>query len=77
MVTGRCLLFNSQGLQTIKKAEEAGYLPSHPSAFFGTAATCLRASLAVVNVVPVTFLSTSVTNVSAQVAKLLCKLAVH
>src|SRR5215211_8908323 len=52
-------------------------LQSHPSTFFSTAAACLCASFAVVNIVSFTFLSTSVTNVSTQIAKLLCKLAVH
>jgi hypothetical protein len=52
-------------------------LPSHPSTFFGTATTCLCASFAVINVVPFTFLSTCIADVSAQIAKLLCKLAVH
>jgi hypothetical protein len=52
-------------------------LPSHPSTFFSAAATCLGTSLAVVNIVPFTFLSTCITDVSAQVAELFCKLAVH
>ena len=52
-------------------------LPSHPSTFFSTAAACLCASFAVVNIVPFTFLSTCITDVSTQIAKLLCKLAVH
>jgi hypothetical protein len=52
-------------------------LPSHPSTFFSTAATCLSTSFAVVNVVPFTLLSTCIAYVSAQIAKLLCKLAVH
>jgi hypothetical protein len=52
-------------------------LPSHPSTFFRTAAACLCTSFAVVNIVVLTFLSASITYVSTQVAKLLCKLAVH
>jgi hypothetical protein len=52
-------------------------LPSHPSTFFGAAAACLRALLAVVNIMPFTLLSTSITYVSAQIAELFCKLAVH
>ena len=52
-------------------------LPSHPSTFFSTAAACFCASFAVVNIVPFTFLSTCITDVSTQIAKLLCKLAVH
>ena len=52
-------------------------LPSHPSTFFCTAATCLSTSFAVVNIVPFTFLSTCIAYVGAQTAKLLCKLAVH
>ena len=52
-------------------------LTSHLSTFFSTAAACLGASLAVVNIVSFTFLSTSIADVSAQAAKLFCKLAVH
>lgn len=52
-------------------------LPGHSSTFFGTAATCLGTSLAVVNIVSFTFLSTSVTYVGTQTAELFCKLAVH
>jgi hypothetical protein len=52
-------------------------LTSHPSTFFGTAMTCLCASFTVVNIMPFTFLSTCITNVSAQIAKPLCKLAIH
>jgi hypothetical protein len=52
-------------------------LSSHPSAFFGTVAAYLRASFAVFNIVPITFLSTCITYISAQSAGLLCKLAVH
>lgn len=50
---------------------------SHPSTFFSTAATCLCASFAMVNIVPFTFLSTCIADVSAQIAELFCKLAVH
>ena len=57
--------------------ERLDLLPSHPSTFFSTAATCLGTSLAVVNIVFFTFLSTCITDVSTQIAKLLCKLAVH
>ena len=53
------------------------WLLSHPSTFFGTAAACLGTSLAVVNIVPFALLSTCIADVSAQVAELLCKLAVH
>jgi hypothetical protein len=52
-------------------------LPSHPSAFFSTAATYLGTSFAMVNTVPLTFLSTCITDVSSQITELLCKLAVH
>ena len=52
-------------------------LSCHPSTFFSTAAACLCTSLAVINIVPFTFLSTSITDVSAQIAKLLCILAIH
>ena len=52
-------------------------LSSHPSAFFGTATACLRASLAVVNIMPVAFSSTRVANVSTHAAELLCELAIH
>jgi hypothetical protein len=57
-----------------------GYLlgaACHPSAFFSTVATCLRTLLAVVNIVVLTLLSTSIADISTQIAKLLCKLAVH
>jgi hypothetical protein len=50
---------------------------SHTSAFFGTAAASLGAPFAVVYIVPAAFLSTGITNVSAQSAKLLRRLAVH
>ena len=52
-------------------------LSSHPSTFFSTAATCLCALPAVVNIVVFTFTSASITYVGAQIAELLCKLAVH
>ena len=52
-------------------------LTSHPSTFFSTAATCLCALLAVVNIVVFTFTSASITYVGAQIAELFCKLAVH
>jgi hypothetical protein len=52
-------------------------LPSHSSTFFSTAATCLSTYFAVVNIVPFTLLSTSIAYVSAQIAKLLCKLAIR
>jgi hypothetical protein len=52
-------------------------LSSHPSTFFSTAATCLCALLAVVNIVVFTLLSASITDIRAQITKLLCKLAVH
>ena len=52
-------------------------LPSHSSTFFGTVATCLCALLAVVNIVPFTFLSTCIADISTQIAELFCKLAVH
>jgi hypothetical protein len=52
-------------------------LSSHPSTFFGAAAACLRAFLAMIYVMSFTFLSASIANVGAQSAKLLCKLAVH
>lgn len=52
-------------------------LTSHPSTFFSAAATCLGTSFAVVNIVSFTFLNTSIADVSAQAAKLFCKLAVH
>jgi hypothetical protein len=50
---------------------------SHPSTFFSTAATCLSTSFALVHVVLFTFLCTCIADVSAQIAKLHCKLAVH
>jgi hypothetical protein len=50
---------------------------SHPSTFFSTAATCLSTSFAVVHVVLFAFLSTCIADVSARIAKLHCKLAVH
>jgi hypothetical protein len=52
-------------------------LPSHPSTFFSAAATCLSTSFAVVSIVSFTFLSTCLAYFSAQIAELLCKLAVH
>jgi hypothetical protein len=52
-------------------------LSCHPSTFFGTAATCLCTSLAVINVVSFAFPSASITDVSAQIAKLFCKLTIH
>jgi hypothetical protein len=52
-------------------------LSCHPSTFLGAAATYLCTSLAMVNIVPFTFLSTCIADVSAQIAELLCKLAVH
>jgi hypothetical protein len=52
-------------------------LPSHPSTFFRTAAACLCASFAMINIVPFTFLSTCITDVSTQITELFCKLAVH
>jgi len=55
----------------------ARLLPSHPSTFFCTATTCLCALLAVVNIVPFTLPSTCIADTSTQIAKLLCKLAVH
>jgi len=50
---------------------------SHPPAFFCAVAACLRAPFAVVNVVPLALLSTSVAGIGTQPAKLLCKLAIH
>jgi hypothetical protein len=52
-------------------------LSCHPSAFFSAAAACLCTSLAMINIVPFTFLSASITYIGAQIAKLLCKLAIH
>jgi hypothetical protein len=52
-------------------------LPSHSSTFFSAVAAYLRASFAMVNIMPFTFLSTCITHVGAQIAKLLCKLTVH
>jgi hypothetical protein len=60
-----------------KKLEWLDFLPSHPSTFFSTAAACLSTSFAVVNIVPFTFLSTCVADVSTQIAELFRKLAVH
>jgi hypothetical protein len=60
-----------------RMAEDAGFLSGHTPAFFGAAAALLCASLTMINVVPVAFSGTSVTNVSAHVAELLCELAVH
>jgi hypothetical protein len=73
MLRAFCILIFSFPLQKIEMAQ----LPSHPSTFFGAAAACLRALLAVVNIMPFTLLSTSITYVSAQIAELFCKLAVH
>jgi hypothetical protein len=67
------LQFFSFPLQKIGMAR----LPSHSSTFFGTVATCLRALLAVVNIVSFTFLSTCIADISTQIAELFCKLAVH
>jgi hypothetical protein len=52
-------------------------LPSHPSTFFSTAAACLCAFLAVINVVPITFLSTCIAYIGTEATRLLCKLAIH
>jgi hypothetical protein len=52
-------------------------LTSHPSTFFSAATTGLGTSFAVVNIVPFALLSTCIADVGAQVAELLCKLAVH
>jgi hypothetical protein len=52
-------------------------LSCHPSAFFSADVARLRASFAMVNVMPFTFSSTCIADISAQIAKLLCKLAVH
>ncbi len=63
-----------------KKKEESVSFPSlscHSSTFFSTAATCLGALLAVVNIMMFTFLGASITDIRAQITKLLCKLAVH
>jgi hypothetical protein len=67
------LQFFSFPLQKIGMAR----LPSHSSTFFGTVATCLRALLAMVNIVSFTFLGTCVADISTQIAELFCKLAVH
>lgn len=50
---------------------------SHPCPFFRTAAACLLASLAMVSIMPFRFLSTSTVDVSAEAAKLFCKLTIH
>jgi hypothetical protein len=52
-------------------------LLSHPSTFFGTIAACFCALLAVVNIVVLTFFGARIADVGTQIAKLLCKLAIH
>jgi hypothetical protein len=52
-------------------------LSRHSSTFFSAAAACLCALLTVVNIVMLTFSGASIADISAQIAKLLCKLAVH
>jgi hypothetical protein len=65
-------------LNILKKRQlEETLSSSHPSAFFGAAAAYLCTSFAMVNIVPFAFLRTCIADVSAQIAKLLCKLAVH
>jgi hypothetical protein len=53
------------------------YLLRHAPAFLSALAACLCTFFAMVNIVSFTFLSTCVTNVSAQITELLCKVAVH
>ena len=68
---------NGSGLEYFQDKNGVAQLSSHPSTFFGAAAACLRAFLAMIYVMSFTFLSASIANVGAQSAKLLCKLAVH
>ena len=49
----------------------------HAPTFLSAVMTCLGTSLAVVNVVSLTLLSASITDICTQITKLLCKLAVH
>ncbi len=59
-------------LSTSKKEEGLVLTAAcHPSTFFSTAATCLCALLAVVNIVVFTLLSASITYVGTQIAELL------
>lgn len=60
-----------------KTKKKEARLASHFSTFFGTAAAHLRTSFAMVNVMPIAFISTCITDSSTKVTELLCKLAIH